>query len=268
MKDMDVCCARKPLAITVGVVAAILTIAYVVTSQHHHEPALNRKGRRTRKRMSKRQADGHDVATGAYNAAGLQGRQFGTFGRYENECLAEWMAAHFLAHSPHGNTSVVELGCGIGNYARYMASRGFAWVDCSDGNPTIARASRGLCKTRNLVQPQHDLPRGDFAYSLEVGEHIPQQFMTQYLDNLDRANRRGLVLSWSNSQCAKTGAGQHVNCLPIDAVVAMMKARGYTHEKNAQNSARASMSKCPKHATWLASTLMVFSRDGPASRAK
>ena len=104
-------CARKPLAITVGV-AAILTIAYVVTSQHHHEPALNQQGRRTRKRVSKRQADGHDVATGAYNAAGLQGRQFGTFGRYENECLAEWMAAHFLAHSPHGNTSVVELGCG------------------------------------------------------------------------------------------------------------------------------------------------------------
>ena len=260
---------RKPVAITVGVVAAIITIVFAVTSQHHHEPELNLQGRRTGKHILNRHVTSrHDVATGAYNAAGLHGRTFGTFGRYENECLAEWMAAHFLAHSPHGNASVVELGCGIGNYARYMASRGFAWVDCSDGNPTIARASRGLCKTRNLVQPQHDLPRGDFAYSLEVGEHIPRQFMTQYLDNLDRANRRGLVLSWSNSQCAKTGGGQHVNCLPINAVVAMMKARGYTVERTAQKSARASISKCPHHADWLASTLMVFSRDGLVSRAK
>ena len=173
--------------------------------------------------------------------------------------MADWLARYFVSKRP--NATVTELGCGIGNYARHLATGGYGlrWVDCSDGNPTIEAQTRGLCITRNLVQPQDDLPRADFAYSLEVAEHIPKRFEEELLKNLDRANKRGLVLSWSNSICVSEGAGQHVNCRSVPKVIALMRARGYAHEPEAQAKARAAVKAC-RSALWLVKTLMVFSR--------
>ena len=210
--------------------------------------------------LARVQAAEFDVGTGAYNKAGLAGRVFGKFGKFENHCLAQWIADYFLGLKP--NATVVELGAGIGNYARYMTTREFGWVDCSDGNAAIGEATRGLCKTRNLVEPQLDLRRGDFAYCLEVAEHIPAQFQATFLDNLDRANKEGIVLSWSNSQCADAKSKapqQHVSCKTKEQVLELMHGRGYVHQPGAEAAVRNATAQC-RQAPWLRETVMVFAR--------
>jgi hypothetical protein len=37
-----------------------------------------------------------------------------------------------------------------------------------------------------------------------VAEHVPKRFEATFLQNIDRANRRGVVLSWSRLQASKS----------------------------------------------------------------
>ena len=52
-------------------------------------------------------------------------------------------------------------------------------------------------KFLDLTLPQYWLPRYDWVLSLEVLEHIPSDFETTVLDNIDRAAGHGVVLSWA-----------------------------------------------------------------------
>ena len=55
---------------------------------------------------------------------------------------------------------------------------------------------------------------------------------TKYLDNLDLANRRSLVLSWSRWGTKKSGHG-HVNPKTPQHVQSLFKRRGYRFDANA-----------------------------------
>ena len=64
------------------------------------------------------------------------------------------------------------------NYARYRYTKGFLkWVDLSW---------------------ETDMDPSDWVMSFEVGEHIDRAFEGEFIRNIHKLNRKGIVLSWAN----------------------------------------------------------------------
>jgi len=85
-------------------------------------------------------------------------------------------------------------------------------------------------KFLDLTLPQYWLPRYDWVLCLEVLEHIPAEFETIVLDNIVRAARHGVVLSWA---LPDQGGLQHINPRPPAYVKQTMFNSGFEKDVNA-----------------------------------
>ncbi|MBT6433564.1 MAG: methyltransferase domain-containing protein [Deltaproteobacteria bacterium] len=150
--------------------------------------------------------------------------------------------------------SVIDLGCGTGNYVRRLQEAGF---DCDgvDGNPNTPELSGGLCGQADLARPLELSRVYDWSLSLEVAEHIPAKYERIYLENLHSMNREGIILSWAIP--GQTGLG-HVNCRDSEYVSCRLQAMGYEELVDVGQSFR-------DRATldWFKYTVMVFKRLKP-----
>lgn len=101
------------------------------------------------------------------------------------------------------NRSVVDFGCGGGQYVKAMRLKGIDIVGF-DGNPETPNITDGMCQVLDLAAP-FDLGRQwDVVLCLEVLEHIPKQFERIALENITKACRQTLIASW-----APPGQGGH-----------------------------------------------------------
>jgi hypothetical protein len=82
----------------------------------------------------------------------------------------------------------------------------------------------------DLTLPQYWLPRYDWVLSLNVIEHIPQQFESVVLDNMVRVAGEGIVLSWATP--AQDGF-QHVNLREPTDVERLMGDRNLYRDQSA-----------------------------------
>ena len=73
--------------------------------------------------------------------------------------------------------------------------------------------STGALKPTPLQWPSTDPDPGHQPRPapVQVAEHVPKRFEATFLQNIDRANRRGVVLSWSRLQAS-------VPCLTYDVI--------------------------------------------------
>jgi cyclopropane fatty-acyl-phospholipid synthase-like methyltransferase len=104
----------------------------------------------------------------------------------------------------------VDLGCGAGNYAIYLAAHGFdvTGIDNSPAAITIAmeRARRQNVRCRfivaDLIGDLHEVADGfDFAFDWEFLHHIFPEDRTTYMNNVSKIlNRGALYLSVSFSE--------------------------------------------------------------------
>ena len=78
--------------------------------------------------------------------------------------------------------------------------------------------------------------------TLEVAEHIPRKFEASFVRNVDCANTKGVVLSWSAITQRQGGVG-HVNARSRSSVVELFRARGYQVDENASNTLRRCATK-------------------------
>jgi hypothetical protein len=92
----------------------------------------------------------------------------------------------------------------------------------------------------------------DWVLCLEVMEHIPAELESVALGNLDRFNRCGLVISWA---VPGQGGQEHVNEQPNRHAVGWFSARGYAHDRDAQQLLRRAA-----RIDWFNNSLMVFRR--------
>lgn len=161
--------------------------------------------------------------------------------------LADALADFFIAEQVG---SVVDFGCGTGEYVKIMRQYG---IDCQgyDGNPDTVIISDGIAKVADLSQPL-DLGTFDWVMSLEVGEHLPKQFEMTYIENLDRHNTKGIVLSWA---LKGQGGFGHFNEQSNAYVKDLMKQYGYVNDEAAENILRTKASFW-----WFKNTIMVFRR--------
>ena len=172
-----------------------------------------------------------------------------------DESLARELAKFF------GNQSVTELGAGVGRYARAIWALGSVTsYTAYDGMPDVEERSNHWVRHADLAS-ECKPRRSDWVLSLETAEHIPLEFQEAFLRNIDLANRRGVVISWSvwNASTGSSAHG-HVNAKQVMEVQDIFKARGYYFDALATRRLRV-------HSTlaYLAKRLLVFKRERPTS---
>ena len=90
---------------------------------------------------------------------------------------------------------------------------------------------------------------------LEVGEHIPKQYESIFLDNITSLTTNKIILSWAI--IGQLGDG-HVNCMNNDEVILKMDELGFKYLENDSIDARNSVSRFI--ASWFLKTIMIFQK--------
>ena len=143
---------------------------------------------------------------------------------------------------------VLDLGAGQGNYTANFREHGL-FTNCYDGNPYTQIVSEGRCGIVDLSKDINLMPH-DWVMSLEVGEHVPADFESIFISNLDKVNTKGVVLSWAVE--SQPGYG-HVNCRNNDYIKEQFALLGYNNDEQAENNLRDLAS-----VSWFKNTIMVF----------
>jgi GT2 family glycosyltransferase len=149
-----------------------------------------------------------------------------------------------------GTSKILDLGCGPGYYTKYflenkIESEGY------DGNPNTPTISNGLCQVADLTQP-HDFGKKDWVLSLEVGEHIPKEYESTFIQNLTDHSTKGIVLSWATP--GQPGDG-HVNCQSNQYVIDLMAKNGFDFDQSSSEKLRNLA-----ELWWFKNTIMVFKK--------
>jgi len=149
-----------------------------------------------------------------------------------------------------GITNCYDLGCGHGEYTRFLKSNG---IDCAgyDGNPFTKLITSGLCDVLDLSKEINLEPR-DCVVCLEVGEHIPQKFEDVLIKNLHQTTKKLLILSWA---IPGQGGEGHFNEKPNEYIKDIFSKLGYTNNIEEENNLREN-SVYP----WFRNTTMVFEK--------
>jgi 2-polyprenyl-3-methyl-5-hydroxy-6-metoxy-1,4-benzoquinol methylase len=147
--------------------------------------------------------------------------------------------------------NVLDLGCGMGDYARSFVNEGFE-CDAYDGNPNTVSLTRGLGKVLDFSE-DFDLEKTyDCVLTLEVGEHIPKEFEQTFLNNVTKHSKDKIILSWA---VIGQGGDGHVNCQNNDYIIEQMKNRGFDIDMVSSNLLRTYAT-----APWFKNTIMVFNK--------
>jgi cyclopropane fatty-acyl-phospholipid synthase-like methyltransferase len=148
--------------------------------------------------------------------------------------------------------TVVDFGCGLGDYAKAFKAKGHK-VEAYDGNPNTESLTGGIGKVLDLSKPFYLSKKFDVVLSLEVGEHIPKEFEQQFIDNITKHAKKHLIISWA---IVGQGGDGHVNCANNDYIIGQIVDRGFKHNANDSQTIRNSTT----NASWFAYTIMVFDK--------
>jgi SAM-dependent methyltransferase len=171
-----------------------------------------------------------------------------------SEKLSEWIC-NFMREN--GQLSVVDYGCGLGQYCKDINDYFGNWVYILgvEGNkPKQAVYDNIVEKDLTTTIEGFKLYESDLSISLEVGEHIPKYFMSIYLDNITKHTKEYLITSWAVR--GQEGFG-HVNCLDNHEIIPEFEKRGFELMEKETEDAR---SVIEDKAHWFRNTLFVFKR--------
>ena len=162
-----------------------------------------------------------------------------------DETLGEAIADFFIEE---GAQDIVDFGCGIGAYVFQFKKRGLN-AEGYDGNPRTPEFTNGVCKILDLSEPFQLGKTFDWVMSLEVGEHLPQQYERIFIENLMRHAKKGIVLSWAIKNQGGTG---HFNEQNNDYIKSIFLSYGYVNDLKAEQKLRSATHM------WFEKSLMVF----------
>lgn len=169
--------------------------------------------------------------------------------KYHQHCdeLSAWICA-FL----NPEKKVYDFGCGWGKYLANLEKAGFKNLEGYEGIIPDNKFFSNI-KQQDLSQKFDVKEKGD-VICLEVGEHIPAEYMDVFIDNICSASDDKLIISWAVRGQGGTG---HVNCLNNDEVIPLIEKRGFKFLADKTNNARS----CIKtNCDWFNKSLFVFER--------
>lgn len=162
--------------------------------------------------------------------------------------VAKWIG-EFISYT---NNIVYDLGCGKGTYTKYFQDIGrnnsigidgeeYEDVECD--NFSVNDLTNKLKFTEKGV-----------IICLEVGEHIPEEYLETFIDNLTNNSSGLIILSWAVP--GQDGIG-HVSCRTNQWVIDEMAKRGFKFNELATKEIR----KQPEgYVNYFKDTLMIFNK--------
>lgn len=147
--------------------------------------------------------------------------------------------------------SVYDFGCGMGDYAKDMINNGII-CKAYDGNPFTKELTNGIGEVLDLSIPVQ-LEKFDCVLSFEVGEHIPAEYETVFINNLVNNTKSKIILSWAVEGQGGTG---HVNCRNNDYIINIFKNKNFSYDQQASMYLRNHVSNAP----WFRNTIMIFNK--------
>lgn len=165
--------------------------------------------------------------------------------------FARWIGNFLLR-----DRRVVDMGCGFGDYLWLWSQMGFSDLLGVEGADLEDLFSHEHILIHDLSEPLELDAKGSVV-AIEIGEHIPSQFESIFLDNVCNNVAQGcyLVLTWAIP--GQSGHG-HCNNRPNEWVIAQVEQRGLTFMPRESISAR----DCIEHTTsWLRNTILIFKKD-------
>jgi SAM-dependent methyltransferase len=124
--------------------------------------------------------------------------------------------------------SILDVGAGIGRYARFYQDNGLGTFAIDGLNDASARSGR-LVNEIDITGNKSWCHRVDVVMVLEVLEHIPVQFETRVLDDIVCSASKRIILSWAHK--AQRGNG-HVNTRNAADVVRIFEKRAWRVHPN------------------------------------
>lgn len=145
--------------------------------------------------------------------------------------------------------SVVDFGCGMGNYVKTFQENNINAIGF-DGNPNTPELTNSLCKVLDLSEAHKFDEPFDWVMSLEVGEHLDPQFEDIFIHNIHNNNKHGIVLSWA---VKNQGGHGHVNEQDNEYIKSKIINLGYVNDTDSENVLRNN-----SNLWWFKNTIMVF----------
>lgn len=123
--------------------------------------------------------------------------------------------------------SVIDVGCGAGYMLEYFAH--LIPAQGIDGSPAVLEVSEvpSLITIMDFRLPQQISSNYDLVLSIEVAEHIEEQYADNFVDLLTGLGKRVLMTAAPVGQ----GGTMHVNCMPYEYWIVKMDKRGFTYNQ-------------------------------------
>ena len=169
-----------------------------------------------------------------------------------SEKLSEWICRFIIEQEI---VTMTDFGCGLGNYCDDIESQTMCQALGIEGNipkQAVHKHIEELDLTTDLTNST-DLT-SELVLSLEVGEHIPKEHMTTYLDNITAHAEEYLITSWAVR--GQEGFG-HVNCLDNHEILPEFEKRGFVLMEKETEDAR---SVIEDKAHWFKKTILIFKK--------
>jgi SAM-dependent methyltransferase len=166
--------------------------------------------------------------------SGIFSRMFASRRASRHKVDRKLLSAICKTVSPGG--SIVDVGCGSGDLAVELQELGY-YVTAIDG--VVPAEAKIAIRPADLSLPLDKEAFADvvrrWAICIEVGEHIPADRESVFLDNLCWLGPKGVICSWALP--GQRGRG-HVNCLDPHVVAARICDRGFYLDWDATSIAR------------------------------
>jgi hypothetical protein len=174
-------------------------------------------------------------------------------GQYFSKALADGI----LVQS-RPRTLMLDLGCSLGRYVGYWRGAGRVVIGVDTPEVAAIAIEKLDIFAADLMALFLEVPWGVIHHStvicLEVGEHIPVEFESVFLDNVCRYASM-LFLSWA---VPGQGGLRHVNERPNEYVIAQVEKRGLKFCKQDTDWLRERVKNDPCH--WFKNTVIVYRR--------
>jgi hypothetical protein len=147
--------------------------------------------------------------------------------------------------------SVTDFGCGLGEYLAKLSPIVNNAIGVEGSIPKQAKFEY-IIQGDLTTDLKSKAFTSDLVISLEVGEHIPAEFMGVYLDNITSHAKTYLITSWAVRGQAGFG---HVNCLDNAEIIPEFEKRGFKLLEKETEKARLIIED---KAHWFRNTLFIF----------
>jgi len=147
--------------------------------------------------------------------------------------------------------SVTDFGCGLGEYLAKLSPIVSNAIGVEGSIPKQAKFEY-IIEGDLTTDLKSKAFTSDLVISLEVGEHIPAEFMGVYLDNITNHAKTYLITSWAVRGQAGFG---HVNCLDNAEIIPEFEKRGFKLLEKDTEKARLIIEH---KAHWFRNTLFIF----------